>query len=73
MSREKPLIIKLFIRDDYVVVSNTIQRKNILENSTHLGLSNLEERTKLIMGKELIINEETNQFVIKLPIIRLAK
>jgi sensor histidine kinase YesM len=73
MSREKPLIIKLFILGDYMVVSNNIQRKNILENSTHLGLSNLKERAKLIMSKELTINEETDQFVIKLPIIRLAK
>ena len=65
--------IIITLKGDYVVVSNNIQRKNILENSTHLGLSNLKERAKLIMGKELIINEETDQFVIKLPIIRLAK
>lgn len=73
MSREKPLIVKIFNNDDYIIVSNTIQRKNILENSTRMGLSNLKERVSLIMGRELIVNEETNQFIVKLPIIRMSK
>jgi len=73
MSRDKPLVVKIFNSDDYIIVSNTIQRKNIIENSTQLGLSNLKERVSLIMGRELIVNEDTNQFVVKLPIIRLPK
>jgi two-component system, LytTR family, sensor kinase len=73
ISREKPLVVKIFSSDDYIIVSNTIQRKNILENSTQVGLSNLKKRVRLIMGRELIINEDTNQFVVKLPIIRLPK
>jgi two-component system, LytTR family, sensor kinase len=73
MSREKPLVIKIFCGDDDVIVSNTIQRKNILENSTQKGLSNLKERVRLIMGRELIVIEDSNQFVVKLPIIRQTK
>jgi two-component system, LytTR family, sensor kinase len=73
MSRDKPLLVKIFNSDDYIVVSNIIQRKNILENSTRMGLSNLKERVSLIMGRELIVNEDINQFVVKLPIIRLPK
>jgi sensor histidine kinase YesM len=73
MSREKPLVVKIFISGDYIVVSNTIQRKNTLENSTQMGLSNLKERVNLIVGRELIVTEEKNQFIVKLPIIRLPK
>lgn len=73
MSLDKPLMVKIFNNDDYIIVTNTIQRKNILENSTRMGLSNLKERVSLIMGRELIVNEDTNQFVVKLPIIRLPK
>lgn len=73
MSREKPLVVKIFSSDDYIIVSNTIQRKNIIQNSTRMGLSNLKERVRLIMGRELIVNEDTTQFVVKLPIIRLQK
>lgn len=73
MSLEKPLVINIVKSDDYIVVSNTIQRKNIMESSTQTGLSNLKERVSLIMGRDLIINEEANQFVVKLPISRLPE
>lgn len=73
MSREKPLVVKITISGDYVIVSNTIQRKNVLEKSTQKGLSNLKERVRLIMGRALIVNEDRNQFIVKLPIIHLPK
>ncbi|HNQ82674.1 MAG TPA: histidine kinase [Bacteroidales bacterium] len=68
MSRENPLRIKIFIDDDDIIVSNNIQRRNILNNSTRMGLSNLKERVRLIMGRELIVIEEPDQFVVKLPV-----
>lgn len=71
MSKEKPLRIEINNSNDYIVVSNLIQRKNILESSTRTGLSNLKERVKLITGKELIVSEKNNQFIVKLPIIRV--
>ena len=71
MSKEKPLRIEINNSNDYIVVSNLIQRKNILESSTRTGLSNLKERVKLITGKELIVSENNNQFVVKLPVIRV--
>lgn len=71
MSEEKPLDIHIYHSNDFVVVSNTIQRKNILESSTQTGLSNLSERVKLITGKEPVISEENGRFIVKLPIIRV--
>ncbi|MDD4603776.1 MAG: histidine kinase [Bacteroidales bacterium] len=73
MSREKPLVIRIFNCDDYIIVSNPVQRKNILEKSTRIGLSNLKERARLIVGRELVVVEENNQFIVKLPIIHLPK
>jgi two-component system LytT family sensor kinase len=73
MSRDKPLKIKISGNDDYIMVTNNIQRRNIIESSTKMGLVNLMERVRLIMDKELIIKEENNEFVVKLPIIRLPK
>lgn len=72
MSKENPLVIKLNKSDDYIIVSNIIQRKNIMESSTQIGLSNLRERVRLIVGRELIKIEENNQFTVKLPIIKLT-
>jgi len=70
MSEKSPLDILVYSDDEYVVVSNALQRKNVIESSAQTGLSNLRERVKLIMGKEIIISEDAKQFIVKLPIIR---
>ena len=69
ISEEKPLIIHINGDDKYISISNNIQRKNTLSNSPGTGLSNLKERVKLITGKEVIMNPENNQFIVKLPLI----
>ena len=69
ISRENPLRISITINDDYIVVSNNIQRKSILNSSTNIGLLNLTERVRLIMDKKLIVKEESSMFFVKLPII----
>jgi two-component system, LytTR family, sensor kinase len=71
ISEENPLNINIFSKDDTIVVSNVLQRKNIAESATHTGLSNLHERVKLIMGRELVVAEENKQFIVKMPIIRI--
>jgi two-component system, LytTR family, sensor kinase len=71
MSLEKPLKIRISLKDDYIIVSNPIQKKNILENSIQIGLSNLKDRAKIIMGTEPEIITENNNFTVKLPIQKL--
>ena len=72
-SQKHPLKIRISIRDNFVVVTNSVLRKSTIENSTKTGLSNLKERVRLTMGEELIVDEENNQFIVKLPIIRVKK
>jgi two-component system LytT family sensor kinase len=73
ISLEKPLEVHIYNTDEHVVVSNTLQRKSIIENSTHTGLSNLRERVKLIMNKEIIVEEKNNRFNVKLPLLEEEK
>jgi hypothetical protein len=70
MSQINPLEIQIYCSDEYIMVSNALQRKNIIESSPQTGLANLKERVKLIMGREIIVNEENKRFIVKLPIIR---
>jgi LytS/YehU family sensor histidine kinase len=70
-SETLPLKIRIEMGYDTILVSNNIQRKNILENTSKTGLVNLRERVKLILDKDLIIEEENNQFIVKLPIVKL--
>ncbi len=71
MSREQPLVVTIKQIDDYIMIFNRIQRKGILAASTQKGLSNLKERVRLIMQRELIIIDNEDQFIVKLPLIRL--
>ncbi|GHT48000.1 hypothetical protein FACS189440_10470 [Bacteroidia bacterium] len=70
-SEENPLEIHVYKELEEVIVSNTLQRKNILDNSFGTGLTNLSERIKLITGKELIVSQENNLFLVKLPIVSI--
>ena len=69
-SKNNPLKIKITRENEYIIVSNPIQRKSLPENSTKIGLQNLMERVKLATNKELILKEENHEFIIKIPLIQ---
>jgi LytS/YehU family sensor histidine kinase len=69
-SEEKPVVISIRSDCEEIVVTNPIQKKSILEQTTKTGISNLKNRIKIITGKELVISEENNIFTVKLPTLR---
>jgi len=71
ISEDKPLIINICSEDYHILISNSIQRKSILNNSSGTGLSNLKERVRLITGKEVAIKQKDNQFIVKLPLVEI--
>lgn len=71
MSEKNPLSIHIYEEGNHVVVANPLQRKNIPGYSTKTGLSNLQERVRLMMQRELIVREENDRFLVKLPVIPL--
>ena len=72
-SKEKPLKITVSADNGYLIVSNNIQKKNILSDSSGTGLLNLKERVKLIMNKEMLISQTNGQFIVELPLIAIEK
>lgn len=72
-SEENPLRIDISLMGDYIIMTNNIRKKSILNDSSGTGLLNLKERVKLIMNKELIICQEDNQFTVKLPVIKNSR
>jgi sensor histidine kinase YesM len=70
-TREKPLTIKIYLEnDDTLIVENNIQKKMNLEPSSKIGLKNLRERILLMMNKPLVIEEGTEKFLVKLPVMK---
>jgi signal transduction histidine kinase len=68
-SFEKPLRIEVYVEEHNIVVKNNIQKMATQTSSTKIGLKNLNERVRLITGKEIIIEESASDFIVKVPLL----
>ncbi len=68
-TREKPLIIAVFIESDHVIVKNNLQKMALQFPSNGTGLKNLSERIRLVSNKELIVMETSEEFIVKVPLL----
>jgi hypothetical protein len=66
---EKQLKIAIYLEGRNVVVKNNIQKMATQMVSTKIGLKNLGERIRLITGKEIIVEETNNDFLVKVPLL----
>jgi len=69
-TRGNPLKISVYFEDQYIVVKNNLQKKATQLKSTGIGLKNLAERVRLVTGKALIIEENNNFFIAKIPLLK---
>jgi len=68
-TRENPLKISIYVEADYIVVKNNLQKKSIPYKSTQIGLRNLSERVKIISARSIIIEETSDVFIVKIPLL----
>ena len=69
-TRDNPLKISIYFEGQYIVVKNNLQKKATQMKSTEIGLKNLAERVRLISGRNLIIEETNDSFIVKLPLLK---
>lgn len=69
LTDESPLIIQIVARDDVIRVSNNLQRKASVEDTTGYGLTNLSERYKLLSGNYLEVIDDGKFFSVGFKII----
>jgi len=75
ISQSKPLYITLSAEtisadEQWLVVSNTLQRRSSVEHSTKLGLRSIVQRYTLFSSRAPVIEETAGTFVVKLPLLR---
>jgi len=68
--KSDPLLLEVFIQNDWLVVRNNINPKKQSEVSTRLGLQNICKRYELLTGKEVIITKDEKHFTVQIPIIK---
>lgn len=69
VSEQKPLHIKIYIEDNYLIVENNLQKKEVLQDRRGVGLQNIVDRYGLISERKVLIEENIDNFKIKIPIL----
>lgn len=70
-SERHPLTMTIDIRDDCVIASNDVRKKDVKKKSSRIGLKNLNERYKLITGKEIGVENNEKVFTATLPLLKV--
>jgi two-component system LytT family sensor kinase len=70
ISKTKPLSVGIYAeKDDYIVVSNNLQKKEMLRHSPGMGLENIKKRYGFLTRREIIIVNDEKTFTVKIPLI----
>lgn len=72
ISEQFPLQVDIDLKDGHLIISNKIREKRNLQHSSKIGLRNLDERFKLLTGKNIRSGKTEEQlFKVELPLIPL--
>jgi len=69
VSSDKPLFIDVFSDNGSLVVSNNLQMKNQVNESTGIGLDNIRNRYKLLSEIPVKVTSSDSNFTVSIPLI----
>lgn len=73
VSKTNPLEIRIHLTNEYLSVGNKIQPKIHSEDSTKIGLENIQKRYELLMNKRIVITKTEDYFAVKLPLVQIEE
>jgi len=68
-SEQKPLHIKIYIENNYLIVENNLQKKEVLQDRKGVGLQNIVNRYGLISERKVLVEQTAEAFKVKIPIL----
>jgi hypothetical protein len=69
VSEKKPLHIKIYIENNYLVVENNLQKKEVLQDRKGVGLQNIVNRYGLISERKVLIEQNESCFRVMIPVL----
>lgn len=69
VSEQRPLHIRIFMEDDYLVIQNDYQKKEVLQERKGVGLQNIINRYGIITNRKVLIEQNEQTFTVKIPIL----
>jgi two-component system, LytTR family, sensor kinase len=67
--KDRPLSIRIETNDDYLVVSNNLQVRKLVETSNKQGLENLKSLYKFLTDKPVLIQSTETEFSVGVPLV----
>ncbi len=68
--KTKPLHLKVFAEEGYLVVSNNLQEKQVVKKSSGVGLQNIRQRYELLTDQKVIIDKTASDFQVRIPMLK---
>ena len=69
VSPQRPLHIKIYEKDGYLVVENTLQKKEVLQDRKGVGLQNIVNRYAILTNRKMEIEQTEEYFRVYLPVL----
>ena len=69
ISSKRPLQLNIDLEDNLLIVQNNLQKKDVKEYSSALGLKNIKSRYGFLTDRKVDIIENGNEFIVKIPLI----
>ena len=72
ISKNHPLEIEIYPGDDQtIIIKNSLQKKESLENSLGMGLENIRKRTAFFTDRSISIVEDSGSFAVSIPTLSI--
>jgi two-component system, LytTR family, sensor kinase len=65
----QPLHITITVEGDHLIVTNNLQKKEVLQSGSGVGLKNIVSRYAILTEKPVIVDSDDDHFVVKIPIL----
>ncbi len=69
VSSDKPLKVNVYAENGKLVVSNNLQKKSQVNESTGIGLDNIRNRCRLLGNGNVEVTENGSNFTVSIPLI----
>ena len=69
VSQNKPLHIKIFEKEGYLVVQNGFQKKEVLQDRRGVGLQNIVSRYAILTNRKVQVEQTEKYFTVRLPVL----
>lgn len=68
-SETKPLHIRIYEKEDYLIIENDYQKKEVLQDRKGVGLQNIVDRYSIITNRKVRIEQTEKYFTVALPML----